>query len=82
MLRSDIAEYRDLASGPGGDPLLAAGLLIPVRWGQKGALQAAGRAALDRELDLWVIDAPYDPRTGLDLTAAGRGATPAGETIL
>src|ERR1035441_1752240 len=82
LLRSDIAEYRDLASGPGGDPLLAAGLLIPVRLGQKGALQAAGRAALDRELDLWVIDAPYDPRTGLDLTAAGRGATPAGETIL
>jgi CRISPR-associated endonuclease/helicase Cas3 len=81
LLRSDLDEYQDLASGPDGDPLLASGLLIPIRWAQKAALRAAGRAACHRELEIWVIDAPYDPRTGLDLTSV-TSAPPAGETIL
>jgi CRISPR-associated endonuclease/helicase Cas3 len=81
LLRCDLGEYRDLVSGPDGDPLLAAGLLIPIRWGQKGMLRAAGRAGFDRELELWVIDAPYSPVTGLDLSSVAP-APPEAETIL
>ena len=79
---SDLDEYQELVSARTGDPLLAAGLLIPIRWGQKCALQAAGKAAFHPALELWVIDAPYDPRTGLDLThVTSAGPSPA-ETIL
>jgi CRISPR-associated endonuclease/helicase Cas3 len=70
VLRDDLDRYRDLVIGPDGDPLLAAGLLIPIRWTQRARLHAAGRARHDRSLDVWVIEAPYDPDTGLDL--AGR----------
>jgi CRISPR-associated endonuclease/helicase Cas3 len=80
LLASDLSEYRDLAAGPDGDPLLAAGLLIPVRWAQRAALQKAGRASFHPGLDVWVIEAPYDPRTGLDLSSPPAG--PAPETIL
>jgi CRISPR-associated endonuclease/helicase Cas3 len=82
LLRSDLAEYRELVSGRDGDPLLASGLLIPVRWGQKGMLRAAGRAAYEKELGLWTIHAPYDPRTGLDLSSITSASPPAAETIL
>jgi CRISPR-associated endonuclease/helicase Cas3 len=82
LLRSDRDRYRELASGADGDALLAAGLLIPVRWAQKAALQAARRAAFDRQLELWIIDAPYDPRTGLDLALVGSAGQGARETIL
>jgi CRISPR-associated endonuclease/helicase Cas3 len=77
VLRADADRYRKLASGETGDPLLAADLLIPTRLEQKARLQRAGRAQFDRSLGLWVIDAPYDPRTGLDLSTQD---TP--ETIL
>jgi CRISPR-associated endonuclease/helicase Cas3 len=70
VLREDAATYRALASGKKGDPLLAADLLIPIRWDQKARLAREGRAEPDCGLGLWVIDAPYDPRTGLDLTPA------------
>jgi CRISPR-associated endonuclease/helicase Cas3 len=74
LLHTDLDEYQGLASGPAGDVLLAAGLLIPVRLGQKAALRTAGRAAFNRRLELWVIDAPYHPRTGLDLTVTAPAA--------
>jgi CRISPR-associated endonuclease/helicase Cas3 len=80
LLQDDLAEYQNLVSGPDGDSLLAAGLLIPIRWGQKGMLRAAGRAAFDRKLELWVIDAPYCPLTGLDLSTIA--PAPPQETIL
>jgi CRISPR-associated endonuclease/helicase Cas3 len=82
LLRTDLDEYQDLASGPTGDALLAAGLLIPIRWTHKAALYAAGRTAWHRELELWVIDAPYDTQTGLDLASATASAEPPRETIL
>jgi CRISPR-associated endonuclease/helicase Cas3 len=68
LLAEDLETYRARVSGDDGDPMLAAELLIPVRWDQKARLQAEGRAKLDSGLGIWVIDAPYDPRTGLDLT--------------
>jgi CRISPR-associated endonuclease/helicase Cas3 len=80
LLEPDAAEYRALASGASGDPLLAAELLIPISWSQKARLASAGRARLASDLDAWVISAPYDARTGLDLTA-GKSA-PERETIL
>jgi CRISPR-associated endonuclease/helicase Cas3 len=78
---ADADEYRELAFGADGDPLLAAGLLIPIRWSQRSALCAAGRAAFDPDLAVWVVDAPYHPRTGLDLAPADP-PEPAAETIL
>lgn len=67
LLRSDLDEYRQLASGSDGDPMLAAGLLIPVSWRQRVLLGARP----DRKLGVWVTDAGYDPRTGLDLASRG-----------
>ena len=64
LLHSDVDEYRQLASGPDGDPMLAAGLLIPVSWRQKAILSAKW----NKELDAWVAEADYDERTGLDVT--------------
>lgn len=74
LLRDDLDTYRAEAEK---DPLLAAGLLIPIRYGRLAALRTAGRAELiDR---LWVIDADYDPVRGLDLTSAPAAAP---ETVL
>jgi CRISPR-associated endonuclease/helicase Cas3 len=67
LLRDDLENYRDLASGPGGDPMLAAELLIPVSWRHKAMLNAEH----DPRLGVWVVDAPYQARTGLDLTSRG-----------
>ena len=68
ILTTDLDEYRDHATGPNGDPLLAADLLIPIRRRQRGMLHAAGRAEFDCGLAVWVVRAPYDSQTGLDLT--------------
>jgi CRISPR-associated endonuclease/helicase Cas3 len=67
LLRDDMDEYRRRAFGPKGDPILAAGLLIPVAWRQKAMLNARR----DSELDVWVVDAGYNERTGLDLAPRG-----------
>ena len=64
LLRSDLPEYRDLLSGRDGDPMLAAELLIPVSLRQQAVL----RAELDRELGVRLTDAPYSPRTGLEIS--------------
>lgn len=64
LLRSDMPEYRDLLCGRGGDPMLAAELLIPVSLRQRAIL----RPELDKDLGVWLTDAPYSPRTGLDLS--------------
>jgi CRISPR-associated endonuclease/helicase Cas3 len=81
VLAADADEYRELAFGPDGDPLLAAGLFIPIRWNQRKMLSAAGRAAFDPDLAVWLVDAPYDLRTGLNLAPDNSGS-PGIETIL
>jgi CRISPR-associated endonuclease/helicase Cas3 len=81
VLADDLADYQALAAGPDGDPLLAAGLLIPIRLGQRRRLRATGHAAWDPHLRVTVIDAPYQQDTGLDLRA-GPSATLRPETIL
>lgn len=63
LLDSDVDEYRQLVSGPDGDPMLAAGLLIPVSWRQKISLGAK----CNKELGVWVAEADYDERTGLNV---------------
>ncbi|MFI7470645.1 CRISPR-associated helicase Cas3' [Nonomuraea sp. NPDC049646] len=66
LLRDDLDDYQAEADE---DPLLAAGLLIPIRYTQLAALRSAGRAEfIKRDLRLWVIDAGYDPVLGLDLS--------------
>lgn len=70
LLREDLDDYRARVSGEKGDPLLATELLIPIRWDQKDRLRRAHRAKQDSALGLWIIDATYDPRTGLDLSPA------------
>ena len=43
--------------------MLAAELLIPVSWRQKARLGGT----FDDRLGVWIVDADYDERTGLDL---------------
>ncbi|MEV8287867.1 CRISPR-associated helicase Cas3' [Streptomyces niveus] len=61
LLREDLDEYRSLTMGPDGHPLRAAGLLIPLRYGQLKTYNAAR----DKDLGLYVIDGVYDETTGL-----------------
>jgi CRISPR-associated endonuclease/helicase Cas3 len=75
LLHSDRDEYKEQVSGGHGDPMLAAQLLIPVSIRQVAMLGGQ----FDKELDTWVVDAPYHPRTGLDIAPRPR-AEP--ETIL
>ncbi|MGW1204979.1 CRISPR-associated helicase Cas3' [Streptomyces cyaneofuscatus] len=62
LLREDIDEYRDLTTGQEGHPLRAAGLLIPLRYGQLKTYNAEYK----RELGVHVIDGVYDTATGLE----------------
>ncbi|MCK9878903.1 CRISPR-associated helicase Cas3' [Frankia sp. Ag45/Mut15] len=84
----DVAEYRELAGRDHGDPLLAEGLLIPIRFSQSAMLRQAGRLVLDRNLRVPVVDAPYSSETGLELsldnTTGGVSAAVAGlpDTVL
>jgi CRISPR-associated endonuclease/helicase Cas3 len=64
LLRSDLPEYRDRLSGREGDPMLAAGLLIPVSLQQRAIL----RPEFNPGLGVHVTDAPYSPRTGLEIS--------------
>ncbi|HEX3957245.1 MAG TPA: CRISPR-associated helicase Cas3' [Trebonia sp.] len=64
LLRSDLPEYRDRLSGREGDPMLAAELLIPVSLRQRAIL----RPEFNRDLGVWLTDAPYSPRTGLQIS--------------
>ena len=57
----DIEEYRNLVTGKQGDPLLAAGLLIPLRYRQLKSYNAR----YDRSLGVYVIDGEYSKTTGL-----------------
>lgn len=64
----DVAEYEALVSGETGHPLLAAGLLIPIRLRDRHKLAAAGLCHMDRPLSVEVIDGiPYSTEKGLDL---------------
>jgi len=68
LLHRDVPEYRELESGEEGDPMLAAGLFIPVSLRQKTQLGAR----LDEKLGVLVAaeqyDSRYDERNGLDLS--------------
>ncbi|MGP4109709.1 CRISPR-associated helicase Cas3' [Streptomyces sp. 4N509B] len=57
----DIDAYRDLTAGTDGDPLLAADLLIPLRY---RALRTY-HARYDGDLATYVVGGTYDPTTGL-----------------
>ncbi|MGH3942096.1 MAG: CRISPR-associated helicase Cas3' [Pseudonocardiaceae bacterium] len=78
LLASDRDEYQELSAD---HPLLATGLLIPIRVAQRARLGRTGHAQFDRQLGLYLIDAPYDEKTGLDLSSAPKPAALL-ETIL
>ncbi len=59
--RDDVEEYQRLTTGTQGDPLLAAGLLIPLRYGQLKTYNAD----FDRRLGLYLVDGDYDQALGL-----------------
>ncbi|MGW1839152.1 CRISPR-associated helicase Cas3' [Streptomyces sp. NPDC002067] len=61
LLHDDREEYVRLVRGSRGDPLLAAGLLIPLKYGQLKKY----RAQLDKRLGVHLIDADYDHVLGL-----------------
>ncbi|SKA23125.1 CRISPR-associated helicase, Cas3 family [Marinactinospora thermotolerans DSM 45154] len=78
----DVEEYGTRCAA---HPLLAAELLIPIRYTQLQTLRKAhrlhplpGKAGKPR---LWSTDVPYHPETGLDLTMTA-GPAPSTETIL
>lgn len=73
LLATDVEEYKRRAFRLDGHPLLAAGLLIPIRYTQLARLKADNAARLDRDLRLWVIDVPYDDKNGLTLPAGSGG---------
>ncbi|MCS0639185.1 CRISPR-associated helicase Cas3' [Streptomyces sp. LP05-1] len=72
----DVEEYRSLARGKQGDPLLASGLLIPLRWSQLRQYDAV----FDRSLRVQVVRGVYDRDTGLRPGAASPALVP--ETVL
>ncbi|MFD4660858.1 CRISPR-associated helicase Cas3' [Kitasatospora sp. NPDC058444] len=61
LLEEDAEEYRQLAVGKDADPLLAAGLLIPLRFGQLKTYNAR----FDRALGVHRINGRYDSVLGL-----------------
>ncbi|WP_239372477.1 CRISPR-associated helicase Cas3' [Frankia sp. Cj5] len=65
----DVDEYRTLSDRRDGHPLLAEGLLIPIRFGQYAGLLRDRHAHVDRRLKLAVVDLPYTAEAGLDLSA-------------
>ncbi|WP_405107964.1 CRISPR-associated helicase Cas3' [Micromonospora sp. NBC_01405] len=81
LLHDDQPEYERLTTGPDGHALLGAGLLIPIRYSQWRALDTTG--TVGRRIP--VVDAPYSPETGLDLSRTDRRTgtvTRPGDTIL
>ncbi|MFC4329538.1 CRISPR-associated helicase Cas3' [Streptomyces andamanensis] len=61
LWRPDEDTYRRLIKGPQGDPLLAARLLVPLRYRQLKPFEAA----FDRDLGLYITDGEYDCVLGL-----------------
>ncbi len=84
--KDDVDDYWTLSDKRDGDPLLAEGLLIPIRFGQYAGLLRDQRAHLDRALKLAVVDLPYTSDAGLDLTtgqdAGGREPAVSVDTVL
>ncbi len=81
LLSRDEEEYRQLTSRQG-DYLLAAGLLISIRYRQKARLEQAGRCDFRKDLGVHVVNAPYDETTGLDLSSEVLDSLAVAETIL
>jgi hypothetical protein len=66
------------------DPLLAAGLLIPLPYELLARLRRDGRCQPERDpaTDTWVLNLAYSQALGLDLSGPGPGAGSPAETIL
>lgn len=74
----DIDEFRQLSRDRQGHPLLAAGLLIPVRYGYLRQLDAM----FDKSLNVFVTTAPYTSERGLCVPSATTPPPPPRETVL
>jgi len=72
LLEEDRSTYERLTTGPDGHALLGAGLLIPIRYRQWRTLGSTG--TVGRRHRIPVINAPYSPETGLDLSRVNRTA--------
>jgi hypothetical protein len=59
-----MPEYRKRLSDREGDPMLAAELLIALSLRQRAIL----RPEFNADLGVWLTDAPYSPRTGLEIS--------------
>ncbi|MFD9444223.1 CRISPR-associated helicase Cas3' [Streptomyces sp. NPDC060006] len=59
--RDDTGEYQHLTTGPDAEPLLASGLLIPLRYSQLTTYNAT----YDPHLKIHLIDGEYDNHLGL-----------------
>ncbi|MGX9229245.1 hypothetical protein ACWV95_29490 [Streptomyces albus] len=79
---TDLPVFESHLKSKDSDPLLAAGLFIPMPYSTFAAHHKTGNAYFDRRLKVHVVTTDYHPDTGLaDPAAANNTATP-GETIL
>lgn len=72
----DLDEYRSRLTSGNSDPLLAAGLLIPIRYTQYQQLCRRGEVTVDRKLNIAAVHRPYSSITGLDLTGIWNSRSP------
>jgi len=81
VVTTDLDAYRTQFER---DPLLAAGLLIPLSYELLARLVRDGRCRPTRDpaTDTWVLELPYSQEHGLDLSTPGPGAASPAETIL
>jgi CRISPR-associated endonuclease/helicase Cas3 len=79
IVASDLDTYREQFQR---DPLLAAGLLIPLSYELLGRLQRDGRCQSERDpaTDTWILNLPYSQEHGLDLSRQGPDANSPAET--
>jgi CRISPR-associated endonuclease/helicase Cas3 len=81
VVATDLGAYRAQFER---DPLLAAGLLIPLSYELLARLRRDGRCQSepDPATDTWVLNLPYSQTLGLDLSGPGPEAGSPAETIL
>jgi CRISPR-associated endonuclease/helicase Cas3 len=81
VVATDLDAYRAQLQR---DPLLAAGLLIPLSYELLARLVRDGRCRPQRDpaTDTWVLELPYSQQRGLDLSAPSPAAGSPAETIL
>ncbi|WP_279240168.1 CRISPR-associated helicase Cas3' [Streptomyces sp. 891-h] len=81
ICQADLPVLESHLKGKDSDPLLAAGLFIPMPYSTYSAHHKTGNAYLDKRLKVHVVTSDYHPDTGLAEPAANHTAAP-GETIL